>query len=485
MSTTRLLIAEITHRKMNFLLALLAVAVAATLFVAGPTIVGGYSAETTALVTEETARSKEELAQMHQKTAGKLKQMQKEADAKMAKLEKETKRIMRDLGFNLRIVHRDTDMTSLFTEFKAVDMPEEYIQRLAKSPELTKVVHLVASLKQKIKWEGRTRLLVGFAPETVQTHIEKKPPMGFKIPVGQVYLGYEAAIKRSENGKPVFYKARHKDKDGKPIAGEKITIEGKSFEVARILPQKGDHNDVMIAMNLRDAQAVLDKPGKITEILALGCKCKTIDRLAEISEQLEKVLPEAKVTEWQGKAIARAKQRDAVKKFYKESASKYKKDRQSLLDKEEEEQQQIVAGLEKTRGQTQSSMTGLFWIVTPLVITACCAFVGLMTWVNVRERRTEIGLLRALGRGEGSIAALFLGKSLLVGGFGGLIGCGLGYGVAQGISNTMNVAAEYFSLNYALLAATIIGAPLIAALAAYLPTRVAIAQDPAVVLMEQ
>jgi putative ABC transport system permease protein len=485
MSTTRLLIAEIAHRKMNFLLALLAVAVAATLFVAGPTIVGGYSAETTALVAEETERSKEELAQMHQKTAGKLKQMQKEADAKMAKLEKETKRIMRDLGFNLRIVHRDTDMTSLFTEFKAVDMPEEYIQRLAKSPELTKVVHLVASLKQKITWEGRTRLLVGFARETVQTHIEKKPPMGLKIPVGQVYLGYEAAIKRSENGKPVFYKARRKSQDGKWDPGEKITIEGKSFEVARILPRKGDHNDVMIAMNLRDAQAVLKKPGKITEILALGCKCKTIDRLSEISEQLEKVLPEAKVTEWRGKAIARVKQRDAVKKLHKEAMAKFTADSRALLAEQEERLKQDADNSLEIRNQTEHNMTGLFWIVTPLVVIACCAFVGLMTWVNVRERRTEIGLLRALGRGEGSIAALFLGKSLLVGGLGGLIGCGLGYAVAQGISNTMNIAAEYFSLNYVLLAATIIGAPLIAALAAYLPTRVAIAQDPAVVLMEQ
>ena len=71
---------------------------------------------------------------------------------------------MRDLGFNLRIVHRNTNLARLFANFESFPMPEEYIKRLANSPEITKIVHLVATLMHMIQWVGQPRLLVGFAP---------------------------------------------------------------------------------------------------------------------------------------------------------------------------------------------------------------------------------------------------------------------------------------------------------------------------------
>jgi len=83
MSTLKLLLAEIRYRKLNFVLSLSAVTVAVMLFVAGPALVEGYGQQ-----------SEHELAQ----------------------LEDQTRKLMRDMGFNLMIVHRDTNMTDFWAE---------------------------------------------------------------------------------------------------------------------------------------------------------------------------------------------------------------------------------------------------------------------------------------------------------------------------------------------------------------------------------
>jgi len=43
-------------------------------------------------------------------------------------------------------------------------------------------------------------------------------------------------------------------------------------------------------------------------------------------------------------------------------------------------------------------------------VLAAAVWVGLLMLANVRERRIEIGILRALGKTSGMIAALFLGE---------------------------------------------------------------------------
>ncbi len=124
-------------------------------------------------------------------------------------------------------------------------------------------------------------------------------------------------------------------------------------------------------------------------------------------------------------------------------------------------------------------------ITTPLVILASALFVGLMTGSNVRERRPEIGVLRALGKSAWNIAALFLGKAVLLGLIGGLLGCALGYLLAPLIGRTMlDLTADLFRVRPVWIVSTVLGAPLITVLASYLPARTAVAQDPAIVLMD-
>jgi len=423
MSNWKLLCREIAHRKMNFLLSLLAMTAAAMLFIAGPTLMEGY---------------KEESDQQ-------LRAMQVKADTDLANLDKRTKRIMRDLGFNLRIVHKNTDLSRLYASFVSFDMPESYVTTLAEAPEITKIVHLVATLKQMIELEGKPRLLVGFAPEATQSHIEQKAPMGFQIKQGTVFLGHLAG-------------------EGFKV-GESIEVLGKSFEIANILAPRGTRDeDIFVAMHLKDAQQLLEKEGLISEIVALGCKCKTVDRVQEIMAQLEAVLPEARVVELSTRAIAREEQRQLVSKHYEQQMNDYEAGREGI----------------------RTVLLGLNNQVIPLIVLVCVTWAGLLAWTNVRQRRTEIGLLRALGKNSTGIISLLLGKALIVGLLGGILGSLMGLAIASQLaqSELLAVSAENFQAPTLLLVVTIGGTPLVAALASYLPTLIAVQQDPAVVLMD-
>ena len=467
MSTFKLLVSEIAHRRTNFALSVLAIMVAAALFVASPALLRAYQQQSQAQLAAISAETQEQLSAMQTETDQHLAQMQEESKKALGEVENRTKRIMRDMGFNLRIVHRNTDLSKLYANFVSFDMPEEYIDRLANAPELTKVAHLVATIKQMIDWEDEPRLLVGIAPETPQPHIEKKPPMGYQIPPGEVFLG---AISGAEHA-----------------VGDTVEILGSEFKVANILPANATRDeDIAIFMHLDDAQRVLDKGGKITEIVAIGCKCKTIDRVEEIQAQLELVLPEAKVMEVRNLAIAREDQRKLISEYYSDQIAKYKQDRATLAEVEQNNGAELLAAEEENHAKVLGLLGSLTGVVTPLVVLASALWIGLLAWSNVRERRTEIGLLRALGKGASAVATLFLGKAVVLGLVGGAIGCFVGILLERYVSQSLfQIAPAMQGPNADLIVLALLGAPLVAAMASYLPAIIASRQDPAVVLMDE
>ena len=182
---------------------------------------------------------------------------------------------------------------------------------------------------------------------------------------------------------------------------------------------------------------MLDKPGRISEILALGCKCKTIERIEEITQQLELVLPEAKVMEHRMQAIARDDQRKLIVNHNAQTMANYRANRERIVQREQESQRQIVDQEIEHRTNVMQLLTGVTSVVTPLIILVCAIWVGMLAWSNVRERRVEIGLLRALGKSSASIAGLFLGKAVLLGMVGGALGCALGYLMARWMATSM------------------------------------------------
>ena len=63
--------------------------------------------------------------------------------AEMAKMEDDYRKIMKDLGFNVLILPNDQNLADLYADdFASKYMPEEYVERLAKSDIVT-IQHLL------------------------------------------------------------------------------------------------------------------------------------------------------------------------------------------------------------------------------------------------------------------------------------------------------------------------------------------------------
>jgi putative ABC transport system permease protein len=86
--------------------------------------------------------------------------------------------------------------------------------------------------------------------------------------------------------------------------------------------------------------------------------------------------------------------------------------------------------------------TGLLMLLLTVLSLACSALAvaGLVT-ANVMERSTEIGLLKALGAGDGEIILLVLAETLTAAFVGGIVGYVAGLGLAQVIGQSVFGAA--------------------------------------------
>jgi putative ABC transport system permease protein len=255
MSTVSLIFKEISHRKVNFLLGLLAVVMAVALFI---------SFFTAAQASE-----------------------------------RETARLMLSMGYNLHIISKDADMNQfLLTGLADKTMPEEYLEKLA-SPRGFSYNHLLATLQRRISWRGLQVVLTGLAPEVCPPG-QQKPPMVSAIEPGTAYVGYLLA-----------------DKLGLKKGGV-IEIEGVTLEIARCLFEQGGVDDIRIQCHLKDAQEILDLPGQISEIQAVDCLCfvATDDPVSILRKEVASVLPDAQVFHAKPIATARMKQRQMIKSVF-------------------------------------------------------------------------------------------------------------------------------------------------------------------------
>ncbi len=167
MSTLRVMFSELRYRKLNFLLA------------AGGDDRGNAVCHRSGADRRLRARDASSVGELEAKTGEEL-----------ARMEDQTRRLMRDMGFNLMIVHRDTNMSDFWADdFAAADMPQEYVDRLAADRRLTLVRHLVATLQGRLTWENRKVLVVGYRPEATQMHLAEKSPMGYSGGAGNGIAG--------------------------------------------------------------------------------------------------------------------------------------------------------------------------------------------------------------------------------------------------------------------------------------------------------
>lgn len=134
--------------------------------------------------------------------------------------------------------------------------------------------------------------------------------------------------------------------------------------------------------------------------------------------------------------------------------------------------------------QSEASVLGkletLLYLVTliVLVLTMICVATTMMT--VVMERRKEIGLKKAIGASNTSIAHEFLAEGLVLGIVGGIIGAICGLIFAQIIS--ANVFGRSIVIELYLIPITVIISAIVAVIACLIPVKRAVEVEPALVL---
>ncbi|RPJ61310.1 MAG: ABC transporter permease [Acidobacteria bacterium] len=420
MTIWQLVIKEILRRKANFVSGLIAVTVSVGVLAGSMTILRLHDLRTEQIVTQK----------------------EQETRQRMAVLEDDYRKIMKNLGFNLLILPKDQKLSDFYAdEVVSAFMPDSYATRLAAAKIVT-IRHLLPSLEEKVKWpeKKRTIVLIGTRGEVPSLFRDAREPILVAVPKDHAVIGSELAESLGLK------------------QGDRITLFGRKFTVSQCNEERGSKDDISIWIDLAQAQEILAKPGQINAILALKCICEG-NELALVRRDVAAVLPGVQVIEEGTKVLTRAEARDRAAKEAGEAVAAEVHNRWQLRDEQEE----------------------FSAILVPLVLLMSGLWIGLVFYANVRERRSEIGILRALGARSWTILRLFLTKALLMGVIGALAGYALG--VLAGIIREQEATLSLLELRVFLLASCT--AIILSLAASWLPAYYAAQQDPAEVLREE
>ena len=445
----RLVVGEILFRRLNFALSVLSVAAAAAVLAGAVTLMGRFDAATEAILAKKEAE-----------THARVLALRDRIRARVARLNDEMRRIMKKMGFNILILPEGQDLTDYYSKgYAAKLMPESYVDKLSSARIMT-IRHLMPILERRVSWPeqgGRTVFLVGTRGEVPQAwRRNKKTPIVDRVPKGKVVLGHQIWSGLSLK------------------QGDQITFMGRTFTVHQCMEERGTKDDITLWIPLGEAQSLLHLEGKINAILALECSCAWA-QVDKVEEDVAKVLPGTQVKEFRGKALARAEARN---KAAAEGAR--------MVEQARKEAREALAQERASRARLKEGMDRFASILVPLVLLASTLWTTLLAFDNVRRRRQEIGILRAIGFPSGRISFLFLARAVLV----GLAGAAVGYAAGVGLALLFSRAPQGPPwgpgfLQAGLLLGILVGAPLLSALAGLAPAAQAARTDPAIVLREE
>jgi len=416
-----LILHEIRYRKLNFAMGVLGVVVAVGCTCGLLMMLGRHDVQAEQLVAQK----------------------QKATNDMMLRMQDEMRKVSLRMGYNMMIVLKGQSLEEIYAADAPVKyMPEAYGDRLAEA-KLQTINHILPALQRRMEWTergGRKVMLNGVRGE-VYVQDKSQRPILESVAKGTMVVGSELA--RSE----------------KLQVGQKVTLMGREFTIAGVQPGRGSKDDVAVWINLGEAQEILHKEGSINAILALECECSE-ERLAAIRKEVGRILPDTEVVEFSLLANARAEMRNKAADAAKAAAAQERKGQLAL------------------RRQRQS----LAKIVIPLAVVGSALWIALLALGNVRQRNSEIGILRAIGLRCEQVLLVLLGKALLMGLIGAIAGYAAG-ALAASVQQAAGVKAVWFA-QPRLLALSLVGAPLLACAASLLPAMLAVYQDPALMLRE-
>ncbi len=231
------------------------------------------------------------------------------------------------------------------------------------------------------------------------------------------------------------------------------------FQVVGIATTGGvEENQIFV--DLATAQRIFNLPGKIEKV-QISALVKPDDELAQRAKRDPKALsPEDFVTWYCSPYI------DAIK---------YQVD--EVL---QGAQAQPIRQVAEAEGAFLSRISLTLALVTVVALAVSALGVMALMTATVMERRTEIGLMKAIGGDGMQIALQFLLEALVFGLLGGILGYGVGFALTEFV--VRSVFADALAFNVTVLPLTLGLAVGVAVLGSLLPVRQALRVNPVVTL---
>jgi putative ABC transport system permease protein len=354
-----------------------------------------------------------------------------------------------NLGANILVLPQAASVDDYYTaDIDAPTFPEDYVERLATSM-LPGVDNLSPKLTRRVKIGSVPVILTGILPAN---ELASKPiwqSAGLNGAALAAACGPNPQVKTG----PSYVDVRLQRKAITTLAptevllgsvaaerlrlkaGGRVTIEGREFTAARVLPETGTIDDDRIYAHLHVVQALLGTGQQVSAIEIMGCCSAISDGLLG---KLRNILPDTRIT--------------------------------------------TIGQIVNTQIETNRLMAKVSLILLVIIVLVGAISIANYMWANVEERRREIGTLLTLGAARASIYRLFFAKSVVLGVLGGVAGYLVGTLAALILGPELAGLAVQPIPIYLLWAVLL--SLLIAVLGSWYPIYRATRLDPAVILQE-
>ena len=382
------------------------------------------------------------LAEFDRQTQKEVRALQQRSQERMDALENEARIFAKSLGFNILIYNGAQRLET----FHANDVNTHYLTteqaRALAASEFGLLNHHLPFLRHRYSlpaFDGEV-IIAGLEGEI---YIKRRfqQPLEVRIEPGEVQLGHSVAERLNLK------------------AGSSLSIGGASYKVTLCRKPLGTKDDIVIFMNLADAQRMLGLEDKISGVLALSCNCAAGD-ISPIRAGVQKIIPGAEVVEFAIRAKARQSARAAIAKAAEAE----------------------VADITRSRTALRVQLERFSTLFAGLMVAAAAVLLLFLYGHNVKERRHEIAILRTLGVKGGQIYRLFAAKAVLL----AVVGALAGYLGALVLVQSITAGATFSGLwSTSLLLTLLAVANLVSLSASLIPVMVAARRDPGIVLNEE